>query len=127
MVTQSTNPLPVGLAPTFATQTATTQLNADGTTTVTVSFTPSVWEGQNVSLTLSSLTPPAPPNPIYTVTAPATSFTGNTNTSLSFVFPAGLASSQYLGRLQVDGVTSPVAVNWGVHPPVFTGPMVTIP
>ena len=127
VVTQSTNALQLGLAPTFPAQTATTVLNADGTTTVSVNFAPSVWEGQSVSLTLSSIVPPVPPNPLYSVTSNAQPFTGNANTSLSFVFPAGLAAGQYLGRLQVDGVSSQVQVNWAANPPVFTGPMVTIP
>jgi Pvc16 N-terminal domain len=124
-VTQSTNALPVALAPTFLTQTATTVHNVDLTTTVTVNFTPAVWEGQNVSLTLSAIPPPVSPNP-YVMTVPAQPFTGNANTSLSFVFPPGLPIGPLLGRLQVDGATSPVQVNTAVNPPVFTGPMVTI-
>lgn len=124
-VTQSTNALPVALAPTFPAQTATTVHNLNGTTTVTVNFTPAVWEGQNVSLTLSAIPPPVSPNP-YVMTVPAQPFTGNTNTSLTFVFPPGLPIGPLLGRLQVDGVTSPVQVNTAVTPPVFTGPMVTI-
>jgi hypothetical protein len=46
--------------------------------------------------------------------------------SLTFPFPASLPTgSSYLARLTVDGVSSIVNVNWGAHPPVFTGPMVT--
>ncbi len=63
---------------------------------------------------------------LYTMTAPALPFTGQSNSSLTFQFPAGLPSGALLGRLQVDGVTSIVGVDWTQHPPVFTGPMVTI-
>jgi hypothetical protein len=46
--------------------------------------------------------------------------------SLTFPFPASLPTgSSYLARLTVDGVSSIVIVNWGAHPPVFTGPLVT--
>jgi hypothetical protein len=125
-VMQSTNALPIALAPTLPTQAQTAVTNADGSLTVTVDFTPAVWEGQDVSLSLSSITPPVAPATLYTMTAPALPFTGTANTSLSFQFPVGLPAGQLLGRLQVDGVTSQVDVDWMVHPPVFTGPMVTI-
>ena len=46
--------------------------------------------------------------------------------SLTFPFPATLPIGvSYLARLSVDGVSSPVTVNWAAHPPVFTGPLVT--
>jgi hypothetical protein len=46
--------------------------------------------------------------------------------SLTFPFPASLPTgASYLARLSVDGVSSAVNVNWGAHPPVFTGPLVT--
>lgn len=46
--------------------------------------------------------------------------------SLTFPFPASLPTgSSFLARLSVDGVSSVVNVNWGAHPPVFTGPLVT--
>ena len=125
-VVQSTNTLPIGLAPTLPTQTQAATLNADGTFTVTIDFTPSVWEGQEVSLSLSSLTAPPPPDPLFTMTVPALPFTGNNNTSLQFQLPASFPAGTYLGRLTVDGVTSQVQVDWVPPPPVFTGPMVTI-
>jgi hypothetical protein len=133
-VLQSTNSLPVAFAPTLLSQAQSAVTNSDGSLTVTVDFTPAIWEGQDVSLSLSSTTPPAPGATLYTMTAPALPFTGNTNTSLSFTFPGGpstatppgLVAGVYLARLQVDGVTSQVGVNWHVHPPAFTGPMVTI-
>jgi Pvc16 N-terminal domain len=125
-VMQSTNALPVGLAPTLPAQPTTAVANGDGSFNVTVSFTPNIWEGQNVSLSLSSTTPPVAPATLYAQTAPALAFTGNANSSLKFQFPAGLPAGALLGRLQVDGVTSQVQVNWVANPPVFTGPMVTI-
>jgi len=90
-----------------------------------VSFTPYAWDGQSVSLALSSpaaLTSSMAPALPFTTTDPPTSATG----TLSFQFPLGLPSGAQLARLLVDGVTSQVQVNWHVHPPVFTGPMVTI-
>lgn len=46
--------------------------------------------------------------------------------SLTFPFPSSLPTgASYLARLIVDGVSSPVTVNWSAHPPAFTGPMVT--
>jgi hypothetical protein len=80
-----------------------------------------------VSLSLSSTTPPVPPATLYSTTVPpAAPFTGNTNSSLVFQFPAGLPAGPLLGRLTVDGVTSPIQVDFTQHPPVFTGPMVTV-
>jgi uncharacterized protein DUF4255 len=127
-VLQSTNTLQISLAPTLPSQTQAAVPVPDNplVVAVTVDFTPNIWEGQDVSLTLSSTTPPVAPATLYTMTAPAQPFTGNSNTSLSFEFPATLVAGKYLGRLQVDGVTSQVGVDWNVHPPVFTGPIVTV-
>jgi hypothetical protein len=75
-VMQSTNTLPVALAPTLPTQAQTAVANSDGSLTVTVDFTPAVWEGQDVSLSLSSITPPMAPATLYTMTAPALPFHG---------------------------------------------------
>lgn len=121
-VLQSTNALPIGLAPTLPNQAQTATKNADGTYKVSVNFTPNVWEGQSVFLSLSSMQPATP----FSVTAPALTFTGNNNSVLSFIFPSDLPSGPLLGRLSVDGVTSQVGVDWTTHPPLFTGPMVTI-
>ena len=52
-------------------------------------------------------------------------FTAATAT-LAFLFTPALAKGAYLARLQIDGVVSPVAVNWSATPPTFTGPMVTV-
>ena len=130
-VLRSTNALPIGLAPTLPAQAQTATLESDGSHTLAVNFTPAVWEGQTVTLSLSSITPPVAPATLYTMTAPAQPFTGKANTSLNFNFvsnlPVGpLPAGPLLGRLTVDGVSSPVGVDWTQHPPVFTGPMVTI-
>jgi hypothetical protein len=126
-VSQSSNSLPIGLAPTLPDQAQTATLDPVlGTYTVSVNFTPSVWEGQNVSLSLSSTTPPIPPATLFSATATADAFTGNNNTSLNFIFPANLPAGPLLGRLSVDGVTSQVQVDWTQNPPAFIGPMVTI-
>jgi hypothetical protein len=103
-VVQATNTLPVALAPVLLTAKA-------AGNQVTATFEPNVVEGQTVSLAVGSSTAPAPP------------FTGSVG-SLDFVF-ATLPALPALGRLQVDGVTSQVQVDWHAHPPTFTGPMVT--
>jgi hypothetical protein len=125
-VSQSSNSLPVALAPTMPDQVQTATQNADGTYTVSVNFTPNVWEGQSVSLSLSSTQPPVPPATIFSATAPAQAFTGNNNSSLSFVFPSTLPAGPLLARLQVDGVGNVLEIDGSKHPPTFTGPMVTI-
>ncbi len=107
---QSSNSLPMGLAPAILT-TPVPVTNASGSL-VTITCNPKVQTTQSVSLALGSSAVPAQP------------LTAATDT-LSFQFPA-LAAGPYLARLQVDGVESPVAVNWSVTPPVFTGPFVTI-
>jgi Pvc16 N-terminal domain len=125
-VGQSTNSLPVALAPTVADQAQTATLNADGTYTVSVNFTPNVWEGQTVSLSLSGTQPPVPPATLFSATAPAQPFTGNSNATLKFIFPSTLPAGPLLGRLTVDGVTNVLKVDGTTTPPTFKGPMVTI-
>ncbi len=126
-VLRSTNSLPFGLAATLPDQAQTATQNADGSFTVSVDFTPNVWEGQDVALSLSSNQPPIHPATLFSATAPAQTFTGLNNSSLRFIFPAELPAGPLLGRLEVDGVTSQVQVNWNAIPlPAFTGPMVTI-
>jgi hypothetical protein len=44
--------------------------------------------------------------------------------SLNFQFPT--LSGKYLIRLRVDGVDSPVQVNWNATPPTFAGPWLSI-
>ena len=72
---------------------------------------PDVLPSQNVSLAMGS------------TSAPALPFETKTN-SLSFQFPT--LSGKFLVRLRVDGVDSPIGVDWTATPPVFTGPFVTI-
>jgi hypothetical protein len=120
IVQQSTNSLPIAVAPVLPTQVAITTTNASGTLVTINSFSPQAWEGQDISLGLSLQTAP------YTsVSASAIAFTGNVS-SLSFQFDSSLPTGPLLGVLVVDGVSSPVDVNWSIFPPVFTGPMVTV-
>ncbi len=109
--TQSVGPMAFPLAPTLLDQVATVVSNAEGRL-VTVTMSPDVREGQDVSLSLASFSAPAQP------------FTGNVG-SLSFQFPATLPSGPVLGRLQVDGVQNQVQFDLTKTPP-FTGPMITI-
>jgi hypothetical protein len=47
--------------------------------------------------------------------------------ALTFEFDAGLPlATKLLGRIQVDGVTSQVQVNWTPFPPTFEGPLVVL-
>jgi hypothetical protein len=55
--------------------------------------------------------------------APAQSFDVPTAT-LSFQFPK--LAGTYLERLRVDGVESPVSVDWKATPPVFEAPYLIV-
>lgn len=110
-VVLSTNTLSMGIAPTVSgTPTATN--NPQGTL-VTLKCAPDVRPSQTVSLSLGG------------VSAPAQTFDTQTN-SLSFQFPT-LPAGKYLIRLQVDGVDSPIQVDWTAKPlPKFLNPFLTI-
>lgn len=105
----TTNTIPLPIAGTIS-GTPTTTKNTAGTL-VTVTCAPQVLPSQSVSLALGSTALPA-----QTFDTPTT--------SLSFQFPA--LSGQYLMRLRVDGVDSPVEVNWSASPPNFTGPWLKV-
>jgi hypothetical protein len=123
VVQQTTNSIPFAVSPTLPTQTATTAaVPPTSLIAVTVNgITPDVYEGQSVSLALSTTAAP-----VVSKSAQAQPFTGNVS-SLTFQFDAGLpVAVQLLGRLQVDGVTSQVQVTWSPFPPTFSGPWVTL-
>ncbi len=108
---QTTTSLPFGVAPAYQ---STTNVTQTGTSTrVTITFSPNAVASQTVSLTLGGQSVDA---------GPIDASTG----SLQFEFKPALATGSYLTRLTVDDVPSAVNVNWNVHPPVFTGPTVTI-
>jgi hypothetical protein len=127
-IVQSTSPVPFALAPTLPKQNAVVVPNPAGNL-VSVTFNPPVVEGQDVSLALSSITPPpsgSPPGSLFTCAAPAQAVTGG-STTLSFQFPSTLPTgTALLGRLQVDGVSSQVQIDTTVHPPTYAGPLVTV-
>jgi len=105
---RSTNQLPVSIAPsmTFLPTSA-----AAGSVTFTVTCSPQVFPGQQVSLLVSDQELPAGDIAVAT-------------NSLSFT--ATLAAGSYYLRLRVDGVDSPL-VNRNMTPPVFDSTqMVTI-
>lgn len=116
---QSTNSLPMGIAPEILTSLTSPTAAAPVAVTnssgilVTLSCNPLVQPTQSVSLALGSSA------------VPAQAFTTAAN-PLSFQFPA-LPAGSYLARLQVDGVDSPVSVGGTATSPVFTGPFVTVP
>ncbi len=112
VVLQNTLGQAIALAPTIPSpSSATAAANSSGTL-ITLTCNPQVVPGQIVSLALGGTTVPA-----QTVSAPTT--------TLSFQFST-LAHGAYLARLRVDGVDSPVSVNWSATPPSFTGPFITV-
>jgi hypothetical protein len=109
-VVQGTNPVPLSIAPTFSAPTVVP--NADGFL-ITINCVPDVLPNQSASLALGAMAVPAQIFDVQTAT-------------LSFQFPSILTSGQHLARLRIDGVESPVNVNWTAIPPAFTGPWVTV-
>jgi hypothetical protein len=109
---QSTNSLPMPVAPSILTTPAPAATTNSSGTLVTLSCKPQVLPNQNVSLSVGSNS------------VPAVAFESPT-ASLSFQFPT-IAAGSYLLRLRVDGVESPVSVNWSATPPAFTGPFLTV-
>jgi Pvc16 N-terminal domain len=105
----STNTIAFPIAPTVS-GTPTPTNNAAGTL-ISLNCAPDVRPSQAVSLAMGSNS------------APAQLFDTQTN-ALSFQFTA--LSGKFLVRLRVDGVDSPVSVDWNAKPPVFTNPFVTI-
>jgi hypothetical protein len=112
LVLQSSNTLPIALAPTILNIPAPTAVTNTLGTLVTLSCDPQALPNQSVSLALGG------------TAAPAQTFDAPTAT-LSFQFPT-LPPGSYLARLRVDGVESPVAVNWAATPPTFAGPFITV-
>jgi hypothetical protein len=113
-VTQSTNSLPIGIAPAINLPSVTVT-NTATQTTITLTCSPYVWPSQSVYLAMNG------------IAAPAQDFTSVTN-SLTFVFTPALSTTppKQIAILQVDGVASLVTWQDTTLPPSFTGPMVTI-
>jgi hypothetical protein len=110
-ILQSTNSVPMAVAPMIAAPVPTVVPNAEGLL-VTVHCDPEVLPNQSASFALGATMVPAQVFDALTAV-------------LSFQFPT-LAGGTYLARLRVDGVDSPVTVDWAAVPPVFTGPWVTL-
>jgi hypothetical protein len=111
-VLQSTNAIPFSIAPTISAAPAPSVVPNAAGLLVTVNCDPEVLPNQSVSLALGGTAVPAV---VFDVLTPV----------LSFQFPP-LAAGPYLARLRVDGVESPVTVDWAAIPPAFTGPWVTV-
>jgi hypothetical protein len=112
LVRQSTNSLPLALAPTILASPAPVVVTNALGTLVTISCGPQALPNQSVSLALGGTAVAA-----QTFDAPTA--------TLSFQFPK-LSPGSYLARLRVDGVESPIAVDWSATPPTFSGPLVTV-
>lgn len=109
----ATNSLPMPLAPAILSSPA-PAITANSTgTLVTLSCKPQVLTSQSATLILGSSSVQASP------------FTAAT-AALSFQFRTTLASGSYLARLRIDGVESPVNVDWTAIPPVFKGPFISV-
>jgi hypothetical protein len=109
-IVNTTNSMPMGVAPKIPTPpTYTLTPNAAGTL-VTIDFGPEAQPNQTVTLGIGSNA------------ASAETFESATG-SLSFQF-ATLTPGSYLARLQVDGVDSPIGFT--LSPPAFTGPFVVV-
>jgi hypothetical protein len=111
-VLQSNNSLPLALAPTILASPAPVVVTNASGTLVTLSCGPHALPNQSVSLALREIAVAAQTFDVPTAT-------------LSFQFPK-LSAGSYLARLRVDGVESPIAVNWSATPPTFSGPLVTV-
>jgi hypothetical protein len=112
-VLQSSNSIALAIAPMILATPAPSAVGNTAGTLVALSCNPQALPNQSVSLIMGASAVPA--QPFAAATA-----------GLSFQFTPALAKGPYLARLQVDGVVSPVVVNWSATPPTFTGPMVTV-
>jgi len=108
---QTTNSLPFGVAPAYV-STTNVQQNT-GNTQITITVSPALAATQGATFALGSQSSTIPPANAAT-------------NSLEFTFTPAVSAGTYLSRLVVDGAPSLINVNWTAHPPVFTGPMVTI-
>jgi hypothetical protein len=108
---QSTSSLPFGVAPAYVSTNSVVQTGTSTQVTITVS--PALAATQGATFTLGSQSSTIPP-------------VDSATSTLQFTFAPPLNPVSYLARLVVDGAPSIVSVNWNAHPPVFTGPMVTI-
>jgi hypothetical protein len=111
-VLSSTAPVQLPLGPVILAAPAATATTSAAGTLVSLTCKPQVRPSQIVSLLFGSNS------------AAAVEFETATATP-TFQFPV-LTAGPYLARLSVDGVESPIAVNWNANPPVFTGPFVTV-
>jgi hypothetical protein len=97
-----------------------------GVTDVTVELVPEVGKRQRVSLLLDDLTQPPPAVPrAYRFEAPSRDVAGAPETSATVrVHTAAVQPGDYLVRVQVDGVESPLALGPSGR---FERPSVTMP
>jgi len=119
-ITNSTSTIQFPLSPALLPFSPGAAANNAAGTLVTASFKPQARPNQSVSLALASMTPGA----FVSASAPALPF-GTAAGTLTFQFPT-LPPGPYLARLQVDGVFSPVTVQWTPAPPVFQGPVLNV-
>jgi hypothetical protein len=111
---KTSNTLLLPIAPSILSTPEPKVTSITGGTEVTLNCAPAVLPNQSVQLIMGgTAVPPAQP---LTTTA----------SQLSFDFTPALATGSYLARLQVDGIMSPVLVDWTASPPTFLGPMVNV-
>ena len=112
----ATNILPLAIAPRILPFGAGAAVSNAAGTLVTLTCDPQVLPNQSVSLSLAGS--------MAGMAVPAQPFTVQTAT-LTFQFPA-LAAGSYVAQLRVDGVDSPIGVQWSPLPPTFSGPVFTV-
>jgi hypothetical protein len=119
-IVQTSNSIPLAVAPAVDPLSSFTAVaNVVDTipgTLVKIACNPYAWPMQSVLLALSSTAVPGMAVPALTFESPAN--------ALSFQFTPAVPSGSYVIRLLVDGVAS--LVTWQKHPPLFTGPKVTV-
>ena len=100
-----------------------------GATDVTVKLTPPVTKKQRASLLLNELNPPDTRlSRAYSFDSAAHNAPADPDETDTLVFPiSGVASGDYLVRVQVDGADSPLEQGPDKNNPVYVGPKVTIP
>ena len=125
-VQQSTNVTPIALAPSLPAQAALRTNVTGGVEIGVASINPPISERQTVELSLSTVGPLPSASAYFSAAAPLAAPIVGSATTATFLFPSNLPTgASLLAQLVVDGVASPVTVDWTQHPPTFTGPMVT--
>lgn len=111
-ILNSSNSLLIPIAPVILKVPAPVVVSNAQTTTITIHCAPQVLTNQKVELIMNA------------TSVVADTIAAQTDTVV-FQFPK-LAPGNYLARLAVDGIASPMDIDWNAKPPVFKGPTITV-